>query len=198
MQNAVGFFWFSFVDAIWVNRTGAWHHSLTMGVSTGKLWSSRCWIVWDLLCGLWPGYALQRTAQTPNIAATATNARPVKSIRHGADQKRPVSPLSSCSVPPSLSLLLLSLRQPPLRHRPDEPEKEKKGKRENHVLSSLSLLPPPLSPPPPPFKGGEGGGGEERGWGGGCERPPGVDLKVLDRGSTSMSGRLFCVVPWGL
>jgi len=34
---------------------------------------------------------LQRTAHTPNIAATATDVRLVNSIRHGADQKRPAS-----------------------------------------------------------------------------------------------------------
>jgi len=32
---------------------------------------------------------LQSTARTPNMAATTTDARPVKSVRHEADQKRP-------------------------------------------------------------------------------------------------------------
>jgi len=42
---------------------------------------------------------LQRTAHTPNIAATATDARLVKSIRHSADQKRPASSSSLLSPP---------------------------------------------------------------------------------------------------
>jgi len=41
----------------------------------------------------------QRTAHTPNIAATATEARLVKSIRHSADQKRLASSSSLHSPP---------------------------------------------------------------------------------------------------
>ena len=61
--------------------------------------------------------------------------------------------------------------------------------------------PPPLPPPSPPFKGGEGGVGGKRekgGGGGGSWRPPGVDLKSVESWVTSMSGRLFSVVPSGL
>jgi len=45
------------VDAISVNRTDALHHSVTMGVSTGKVCWSRCWVICDLLCEVWPSYA---------------------------------------------------------------------------------------------------------------------------------------------
>ena len=31
-----------FVATIWVNETGAWHPSVTMNVSTEKVFSSRC------------------------------------------------------------------------------------------------------------------------------------------------------------